>query len=239
MRRLLILSLAVTAILVFGTLAATAANAASPEVLPTPTEKEPLKFETQQKTESNFLETEASGSKVECKAVRSLGEFTSNTLGKASIAITSCKLNKNGTKCLSLGASPGEILLSNVIVGLVTVDLSGGELMLGILTSLPVALLHIECGITLLLVGGSLIGVFDLKASESGTKGEESVEFYLQNKGVQEVKTCKEPKSTCSGKTFGLYSELGKGREGAGLQSEDTIKLELTTKFKEGVAFDF
>lgn len=75
-----------------------------------------------------------------------------------------------------------------------------------------------------------MLGEFT-KLAESGVKTKEGVVTFAQEKGKQKVKECLYEEAFCSGKTFGLYVELGKGRERGGEQSEDTLALEKEAAF--------
>jgi hypothetical protein len=195
MKRVRLIGLAIMAMLVLSAVAAATASAENVETLPVPTSKAPLTFSSKNNNEKNVLEGEVAGSAIECKT---------------------------SAKCNSLSDSAGTIL---VTVGwhLVALKISS-VLRLAIVATL-VGLLHVECGATLLiLVGNNVIGLFT-KVAASGVETETGEVAFTQTKGVQELKTCELDKAFCSGKTFGLYAELGKGREKAGEQSEDTITL--------------
>jgi len=222
MKRVRLIGLAIMAMLVLSAVAAATASAENVETLPVPTSKAPLTFSSKNNNEKNVLEGEVAGSAIECKTSTSSGELTSAALGTGTITFAGCKSAISGAKCNSLSDSAGTIL---VTVGwhLVALKISS-VLRLAIVATL-VGLLHVECGATLLiLVGNNVIGLFT-KVAASGVETETGEVAFTQTKGVQELKTCELDKAFCSGKTFGLYAELGKGREKAGEQSEDTITL--------------
>ncbi len=96
-------------------------------------------------------------------------------------------------------------------------------------------LLHVECGAALLiLLGAAVIGEFN-QGAESGAKTKQGTVLFEQTKGVQKVKECDLDKAFCEpgGKkaTFGLYLELGKGREKGGIKQEDKITLAKEAAF--------
>ncbi len=92
-------------------------------------------------------------------------------------------------------------------------------------------LLHIECGASILiLIGNDILGGFN-QGAESGVKTKQGTVLFEQSKGIQKVKECDLDKAFCSGKTFGLYIELGKGREKAGLKQEEKITLAKEAAF--------
>jgi hypothetical protein len=232
MKRLRLLGLAILAILALSAIAAATASAENVEVLPVPTKTAPVKFTS--KGPAGKLEGELAGSAINCTGLTNKGEITSANLGVATLTFTGCKSELNGSKCESLPQNkPGTIELT-VDVHFVDVLLPKGEpapeLMLGIAVIL-LELLHVQCGGTLLiLIGGIVIGEFT-KIAESGVKTTEGTVNFEQTKGVQKVKECNLDKAFCSGKTFGLYVELGKGREKGGEAQEDTITLEKEAAF--------
>jgi len=197
-------------------------------ILPTPTSKEPLMFESKSNNEKNVLEGEVAGSAIECKAATSSGEFTSADLGKGTITFTGCKSAINGAKCGSLSDTAGTIL---VAVDWHLVDTKVSSVLRLALAAILLVLLHVECGATLLiLVGNTVLGLFT-KVAESGVKTKTGEIAFKQTKGTQELKECEAETAFCVGQTFGLYAELGKGREKAGEQSEDTITLSKEAAF--------
>jgi hypothetical protein len=223
MKRLRIIGVAIMAMLVLSAVAAATASAENVEILPAPTSTAVLNFESKNNTEKNVLEGEAAGSAIECKTAESKGEFTTANLGKGTITFTGCKSALNGAKCDNLSGTAGTIKLS-VDWHLAATKISSVLKLL--IAAILLELLHVECSATLLiLVGNSVLGLFT-KVAESGVKTKTGVVTFGQTKGVQEVKTCEVDSKFCSGKTFGLYAELGKGREKAGEQSEDTVTLE-------------
>jgi hypothetical protein len=232
MRRFKSISLAILATLALSAITAATASAENVEVLPVPTEKAPLKFTS--KGPAGLLEGEVAGSVIECSEVTNKGEITSANLGVATLTITGCKSALNGTKCKTLSQATNGTIELKVDIHLVDVLLPKGEpapeLMLGT-AAILLELLHVECSATLLLLlGGVLMGEFN-KAAESGVKTKEGTLNFEQTKGVQKVKECNLDKAFCSGKTFGLYLEGGKGREKSGIREEDTITLEKEAAF--------
>jgi hypothetical protein len=233
MKRLRLLGLAILAIFALSAIAAATASAENVEVLPVPTKTEPLKFTS--KGPAGKLEGEQAGSAIECKEVTNKGEITSANLGVGTLIFTGCKSALNGAKCRSLPETTtnGTIELK-VDIHLIDVLLlkpePAPELMLG-LAIILLELLHVTCSATeLILIGGIIIGEFN-KFAESGVKTKEGTVNFEQTKGVQKVKECDFDKAFCSGKTFGLYVELGKGREKGGIEQEDTITLEKEAAF--------
>jgi hypothetical protein len=207
----------------------------APEILPVPSKASPLKFTSKSDNEKNFLEAEVAGSAIECKEATSESEFTSANSGTGEIDLHSCKSALNGAKCKTLGGSEAGVIVANVGWSLVDVLLPKGEpspeLMLVLAAVLPASLVHIECSATLLVLLGSIVLGEFTKLAESGLKTKEGVVTFAQTKGVQKVKECLYEEKFCSGKTFGLYVELGKGTEKAGEQSEDTLTFEKEAAF--------
>jgi hypothetical protein len=74
-----------------------------------------------------------------------------------------------------------------------------------------------------------------VKMAASGTKTKTGEVNFETTKGVQEVKECDFDKAFCfkeaTHKTFGLYLELGKGREKAGLQLAAEVTLQKEAAF--------
>jgi hypothetical protein len=215
---------------------ATASALENVEVLPSPTKTTPLKFTA--KGLAGDLEGEQSGSAIECKEVSVPGEFTSTNLGVATLTMTGCKSPLNGAKCESLPEDKAGTLELKADVHLVDVLLPAGEplpeLMLGVAVIL-LELLHVQCGVSLLLlIGGAIIGEFN-KSAASGEKTKEGTVDFEQTKGVQKVKECDLDKAFCfektTHKTFGLYTEAGKGREKSGIKQEGAITLEKEAAF--------
>jgi hypothetical protein len=234
MKRLRLVGLAILAIFALSAITAATASAENVEVLPVPTKTAPLTFTS--KGPAGELTGEQAGSAIECTEVTNTGEITSANLGVGTLTFKGCKSELNGAKCKSLPETTanGTIELK-VDFHLVDVLLPKGEpapeLMLGLVVIL-LELLHVICGATLLiLIGAALIGEFN-KFAESGVKTKEgTVNFEQTSKGVQKVKECDLDKAFCSGKTFGLYDELGKGREKAGITQNDTITLAKEAAF--------
>jgi hypothetical protein len=216
--------------------ATTASALENIEVLPNPTKTTPLNFES--KGPAGELEGEQAGSAIECKESTGKGEITSTNLGVATETFTGCKSAISGSKCESLPKeTPGTVEVKERF-HLVDVLLPKGEpapeLMLGVVDILS-ELLHIECGAAILvLIGNDVLGEFS-NGAESGVKTKEGTVDFQQTKGVQRVKECDLDKAFClegsTHKTFGLYIELGKGREKAGWDQEETITLEKEAAF--------
>jgi hypothetical protein len=238
MKRARLLALAIMAMFILGAVAAAAASAESVEILPVPTEAAPLKFESKQLGTKGLLEGEVAGSAIECSGGTSKGEFTSANLGLGSITFTGCKSQLNGAKCESLGLGVAGSIVVKVDWHLVDVLLPAGHplpaLMLGIAAILLV-LLHVTCGAALLILVGvainsGVLGEF-FKVAESGVKTKTGELNFVQSKGVQEVKECDFDKKFCEGRTFGLYIELGKGREKGGEESANEVTFEKEAAF--------
>ncbi len=242
MKRLKLLGIAILAIFALGAIAAATASAENVEILPTPTKAEPLEFKSVNVKEvKSILTGEKAGSAIECEESTSTGEMTSTNLGVGEIDFHGCKSELNGSKCSSLGDEGGLILLPidwHAVDVLLPAGEPAPELMLGFVAIL-LELLHVECGTLLILVGAAVIGEFGQFTKSGALTKSGTILFAESTKGVQKVKECDLDKAFCSGKTFGLYIELGKGREKGGETSEDEVTLEATTKFKEGAAFDY
>ena len=225
------------AILALSAITATTASAENVEVLPVPTKTAPLTFISE--GPAGVLEGEQAGSAIECGGLKNEGEVTSANLGVATLAFTGCKSAISGAKCESLPkVAAGEIQLK-VDFHFVDLLLPEGEplpkLMLGLVIIL-LELLHVECGAALLiLIGAFVIGEFNAKAPESGVKTKQGTVLFEQTKGVQKVKECDLDKAFCEPggvkATFGLYIELGKGREKGGIKQNDTISLAKEAAF--------
>jgi hypothetical protein len=242
MKRIRLVGLAILAILALSAITATTASAENVEVLPVPTKTAPVKFES--KGPAGVLAGEQAGSAIECKELTNSGEITSANLGVATLKFTGCKSELSGAKCESLPKVAAGTIELKVDFHLVDLLLGEGEplpkLMLGLVIIL-LELLHVECGAALLiLIGEALIGEFNAKTPESGVKTTGGTVLFEQTKGVQKVKECDLDKAFCEpgGKkaTFGLYIELGKGREKGGIKQEDTITF---IPAKTEAAFDF
>ena len=233
MRRFQAIGLAILAVLALSAIIAATASAENVEVLPNPTKTEPLTFESE--GPAGVLEGEQAGSPIECGGgVKNKGEITSANLGVATLTFTACKSNISGAKRESLPKVAAGTVELKVDFHLVDVLLPKGEpapeLMLGLAVIL-LELLHVECGAALLILfGAAVIGEFN-QGAESGVKTKQGTVLFEQSKGVQGVKECDLDKAFCSGKTFGLYVELGKGREKAGVKQEDKIKLAKEAAF--------
>ena len=232
MKRLRSFGLVIVSGLVLSALASASASAENVEVLPVPTKTAPLKFTG--KGGAGQIEGEVAGSALECKEVTGKGEITSANLGVGTTVLTGCKSALSGAKCESLPKVAAGTIEFKGDIHLVAVLLPKGEpapeLMLGTAGSME-ELLHIECGAALLvLAGGTVIGEAT-KVAASGVPTKEITGVLAESKGVQKIKECDLDKAFCSGKTFGLYLELGKGREKAGLASEGTTTLEKEAAF--------
>lgn len=232
MRRIKLLTLTLGAIFALSAIAATAAFAENPEILPKPTAEKPLKFETT----SGTGEFNSEAAKIACKEDSSKGEFTSNTEGVVTIDFKGeCKAEIEGStiKCFSLGDASGTILL-HAAIDLLTLHLSGGTLSLGLGVLLPSTLLHLQCGIFLLLIGGKVIGEFLGLTSGTKIKTTEEKELNFGATGTkQEFTECVEPKSICPG-SWTLYIEITAGKRITG--SEKTSEK---VKIGSEAAFDF
>ena len=232
MKRIRLVGLAILAILALSAITATTASAENVEVLPAPTKTAPLTFESE--GPAGVLEGEQVGSAIECKELKNKGEITSANLGVATLTFTGCKSVISGAKCESLPKVAAGTIELKVDIHFVDVLLPKGEpapeLMLGLAVIL-LELLHVECGAALLiLIGAIVLGEFT-KAAESGVKTKQGTVLFEQAKGIQSVKECDFDKAFCSGKTFGLYIELGKGREKGGIKQEDKITLAKEAAF--------
>jgi hypothetical protein len=224
MQRLKLFGLTIMAVFMLGAIAANSAFALeNPEILPAPEAKAPATFVSKGGTGQLTSKNNA----ISCKENSSTASFTSNP-GVTTTTITFTGCESEGVKCSSLGVATKGLILFLAEVKLVTVLLSG-TLFPGLLIVLPTTLIHIECGgIILLLVGGSVLAQIDGLTSGTKFKAKEAKKllFHVEaEKQKQSLKTCDTPTALCSGKTFELYSEVGKGKEEGGESQEDTIEL--------------
>jgi hypothetical protein len=240
MKHLRLFGLMVIAVLALGaTTAASAWAIEDPEILPNPTEKAPLHVTSEGKASFiHILETSTSKRKIECTEVTNSLEFTSARLGKGEIDFHNCK--SSGSKCLTLGDKelliliPVDVHLVDVLLPEITKGLD--LLSLGIWIK-PLEEVHIECGVILILVKGSVIGEFlNLKAEliEKVTLllalFEEAEISFEQKEGKQSFTKCDLDKTFCEGHEFKLEANFGKGPEPAGELSADIVKAEKGTK---------
>ena len=238
MKRIKLLGLILIAVFATTAITATAAYAENPEILfkkgALPVK---LKFTS---NEGTLLSEKAV---IECKKDKGEAELTTSDAGTWTVEFTECTAASGAVKCRSLGDKTGTILTGGGLKSstgsfkLVTLTLSGGTLSLGAILELPTSLLHIECEILLILVGGSVIGEFlnitsGVTVFKKGTKTKFDVEAP-ENK--QQFTKCVTLKAVCEGKTFELYTEVSgvreKGAETSNEETEVTSENEFTIDF--------
>jgi len=149
-----------------------------------------------------------------------------------------CKIGT--TKCHDL-VDTAELILIEAGFHLVDVLLSG-VLHLGILILLPALLVHIECGMLLLLLLGDVIG--EANGLTSLTKTSKATFLFTPEKsGVQGERFCMEPKAVCEpgGKAteFLLKSVFKKSEELASEQVNDIVEFLNAKKEAEEVEIHF
>jgi hypothetical protein len=213
------------AIVALAAVGASTAAAETPEILPNPTEKEPLTFTAE--GGAGRLET-TGGLTIKCAKVKATGSFTSARLGTTSIDFEGCKESKTGAACNTKGDAK-EIVLVNG--GLHLVDYKvGAELLLGTVVSLKETLV-LECSLLKDEVVGAAMG--KVTGVTSGVKTKTAKLVYKETKGVQELTKCEFDKAFCEGKTYKLEANLGLGLEGAAEESE------VGVTFAKEAAVDF
>jgi hypothetical protein len=234
MKRLRIVGLALLALFALSAIASSSAMAEQPEILPVPTEKEPLTL-TAEGPLAELTSNEGKNT-IDCEKVLVNGSFTSADLGKATFDFHNCTAEKKAIKCWSLGdeKSPlGEksvILLDNADIHLVDI-LPAGTLQLGLAVIL-LKELHIECqGGILILIKGTAIGI--VEGVTSGVKTKTHKVNFAVTKGVQNVRECMTLKVFCEGKKYELEANFGAGFKPAGEVATATVTL------NKEVAFDF
>jgi len=223
-KQLRLLGLAILAIFAISAIATATASAESPELLPV---KEGRKFNSKNETGSTAVLLATAGGEIRCTEATNKGEFTGPTLGNVELDFHGCTTNKGTTKCNSLGDSAELILIPGAGFHLVDVLLSN-VLHLGILILLPALLVHLECGMLLILVLGDVIGEANgLKSLEKASKA--TFLFTPEKSGVQGERFCMEPKAVCEpggiATEFLLKSVFKKSEELASEEVNDIVEF--------------
>jgi hypothetical protein len=199
--------------------AASQSAAASPEILPIPTAKEPLTFTAESK--HVVLVTSSVGT-VECTAATSKGLFTSSDAGTVIVTFTGCKGKtpfspKVLEKCNTEG-SPGGTMALSFNLWLVTFLLTVGKeplLSLGTLMQLPATII-IHCELFNWEFSGSVMGQVNGITKGSKTKSAE-FNFRVNKEAKQELKECDLLEVVClegkAHKKFELHARFIEGEE--------------------------
>jgi hypothetical protein len=234
MKRLRIVGLALLAIFALGAIASSSAMA-NPELLPLPTEKEPLTFSAESK-ELSELQANKGLNNIDCKTLKATGSFTSVDLGKGTLDFGECTANAKAVKCWSLGDEKSKspdgteksvILVDNADLHLVDI-LPAGKLELGLAVIL-LSELHIECqGGLLILVSGTVIGVVEGVTTLVKTKTMKL--NFAAKEGVQNVRECMTLETFCKGKKFELLANFGGGPLPAAEIAKATVTLGKETE---------
>jgi hypothetical protein len=197
------------------------------EILPTPTEKEPLTFTS----EGKVSKLVSKSGTIECEKLTNEGSFTSAMTGTVTIDLTGCKSKE--VKCNTEGDAAG-VILAKYNSHLVAVA-SGEELNLAVALTLEKTLI-IKCGVLKVEVKGTVIGQIDGSVSEAKTKSNELL--LHESGGKQAIKTCAIDEEFCEEETgtaitYELLANFGKEFNEGVLSAEDKLSL------AKEISFDF
>jgi hypothetical protein len=221
-----VLGLVVVSIYVFPT-TASAEETSNPQILPTPTVSEPLKFTGE--GGSTVFEM-ASGNSFKCTSYTYKGEMTSGRSGTGTIDFSTCE--SKGAKCKTEGDASGTILDHGALH---VVDIEqAGKLSLAIQANLSeVANLIFACGVLKIEVKGAIIAL--ASGVTSGVKLKAIKGADEQTKGKQAVKECALPLETCFEETkakekvhkkFLLEANAGESFVETGMETKGEVKFE-------------
>lgn len=197
------------------------------EILPNPTEGEPLNFTS----EGKVSKLVSKSGTIECENLTNEGKFTAARTGTATVDQTGCKSKE--VKCNSEGDAAG-VILAKYNSHLVAFVL-GEELDLGVALTLEKPLM-IKCGVLKIEVKGTVIGQIDGSASEAKTKSNELL--LHESGGKQAIKTCAIDEEFCKEETgtaivYELLANFGTGFNEVVLSAEDKLSL------AKEISFDF
>jgi hypothetical protein len=219
------MAVAFFAIFALATVCASTAAAESPEILPNPTEKEPLTFTGE--GGAGKLET-TGGLLINCANVTITGSFTSVRLGTINIHFGGCKESKTKAACNSKGDAKETILFT---IGWHLVDRKSLLTLLLAGVGSLLANLVLECSLLKDEVKGAAMG--NISGVTSGVKTKTAKLEYKETKGEQELTTCELDKAFCEKGPYKLEANLGNGFE---LAAEETT---VNLVFGKEVSFDF
>lgn len=206
MPHLKLLTVALVAVLAFGAIIASAAQA-EPKLKGTPSTV----------TASGGAGSLKAGSEeIKCEKNTASGEITSSTLGLITIKWTECKTSA-GAKCKTTGAATEEIVLSNDSFHVVLVG--SGAKMYWIEFLEPA--LAIKCGVVNVTVKGNVLLSTTL---EEGVGTTTTTLVGSESGGKQAQTSCSEPAELCTENPIELLSEFVEGKpESSVLIQTDTI----------------
>jgi hypothetical protein len=234
MKRIKLLGLALLALFALSAVASSVAAAEMPEILPAPTEKEPLKFTSKTKAGTKpFLES-TKLLRITCEKADNKGSFTTQDKGTGLILFDGCKEETSGAKC-SNTATAGQIITEGEfqLVDILPTSTLALGLWLKPESDPKGKDLEFKCGVLGDIVLGSLIGAIDKVTSGVGTKLWEVL--WHQKLGEQEIKTCELLKALCSTGPFTLTSKL----TAAGAEELSAEEAEAEIEFVNNVVVDF
>lgn len=200
------------------------ASAASPEIAPTPTEKEPLTFTS----ESSHVVHLGPFVAFECTSATNQGSFTSFDSGKLTLTMHGCITKSFFMKAIlcNTGKETAGTIVFTFNVSFVT-TLVKSEPSLELAMRMPEAL-FVNCETIKTEVAGGVLGKVDgIKKATVGTSG--TLNFNVKE-GKQELRVCELSTANCfEGKhqtEFTLFESIGKERPEATLELiEDGLKF--------------